>query len=313
MRGFSSKRFFKRFGTIIIILFFVVLMAVLVLVGNHSISEYRAIATQANEEALRLSGALEHIGELQQGYVLAVAVRSGEEIKEEHLQIVDVPVKIGLNLVSIADNIVGRYFRISLEPGTVLTRDDILEERKDATYRYFDLVLDDLPIGIVVGDFIDVRIVFPFGEDFIAIAHKKIQEINSGIPKVILNEHEINIFQSLMLDRAVFPGTRIYAVEYLDGGAQATAQVYYPINRNIAELAAINPNLLELVQQEMIVRRQTVDQLVGGGIEEKTEEELSRISGEIERIRSQVHTSLVRSHAELLMRLEREAAQAAQQ
>jgi len=258
----------------------------------------------------KLEESLFNIGDVQKGFVVKQTVRAGEKITEEVLEEVDVPIKLGLNLITNKNDIIDKYFRVSLGDGTVLTTDDIVEKKIDNTFRYFDTVIDELPIGLRTGDYVDIRIAFPFGEDFIAISHKRVEELNTGIMKLILSESEIYTYQSMLVDKALYEGTKIYAVEYIDAGSQAVAEVYYPLNKNLSELSSMNPNLLELVKQEMILKRNQIDELMGGGVETKDEKELQRVTTEISRARDNINKSISNSQKELERRLEVERKEA---
>ena len=258
----------------------------------------------------KLEESLFNIGDVQKGFVVKQTVRAGEKITEEVLEQVDVPIKLGLNLITNKNDIIDKYFRVSLGDGTVLTTDDIVEKKIDNTFRYFDTVIDELPIGLRTGDYVDIRIAFPFGEDFIAISHKRVEELNTGIMKLILSESEIYTYQSMLVDKALYEGTKIYAVEYIDAGSQAVAEVYYPLNKNLSELSSMNPNLLELVKQEMILKRNQIDELMGGGVETKDEKELQRVTTEISRARDNINKSISNSQKELERRLEVERKEA---
>ena len=306
------QKLFKQYGIIIVAAFFVLVIALLCVVGAMSISKYKGNVLERDTQIKNLESSLLNIGDIQTGYVVKKAVRAGEKITVEAIQEVDVPVKLGLNIATGKKELIDSYFRISLAEGTVITREDVIKQKMDNTYRYFDLVIDESPIGVKAGEYLDIRITFSFGEDFIAISHKKVEEINSGIMKVVLNESEIYAYQSMLIDKAMYPGTKIYAVKYFDGGAQPTAEVYYPLNTNLAELSALNPNLLELVKQEMIAKRTQIDNLMGGGVKTKDEKELEKITGLIQDTRELINKSILQSQKALDKRLETEK-KAAQQ
>lgn len=303
-------KLFKKHSTIIVSILFIILIVFLCAVGLMSVNKYRGEVGSRNTQIKNLEESLLNIGELQTGYVTKQSVRAGEKITEDLIQAVDVPVKLGLNVATSEDELLDKFFRISLTEGTVITKEDVLKEKMDNTFRYFDMVIDENPIGVKVGDFIDVRITFPFGEDFIAIAHKKIEEINSGVMKVVLDEDEIYAYQSMLIDKAMYKGSKIYAVVYYDAGAQPNAEVYYPLNRNLAELSSLNPNLLELVKQEMLAKRDQVDNLMGGGLNKKSEEELEKITNAIEQTRNEINKNISVSQRELDRRLEAERREA---
>lgn len=308
-------RIFKQYGIWIVGGFFSVLLIFVIIFSAISVNKYKKEVVLRDSQIQQLDSTLNRLGDIQTGYVVTKSVRANEKIDQENidsiLQEVDVPTKLGLNVITNKEDILNKYFRTSLKEGSVLTVDNIVDEKIDSTFRYFDLVIDELPIGLKVGDHIDVRITFPFSQDFIAIANKKVEEINGGIAKVVLSESEIYAYQSMLMDKALYSGTKIYAVKYYDAGAQPTAEVYYPLNKNLAEISSLNPNLLELVKQEMIAKRTEIDNNLGNTLETVDEFELEKIQSQIELIRNNISRSMADSQTELSRRLEEEARQAA--
>ena len=317
----------KKWGILIVSLFFIAVIAVLCILGMSSINKYKATIDTQNQQISNLESSLTEIGPLITGYVVTRDVRPGERITEENidelLYEVSVPEKLTLQLVGDNDEgvedtviqskseLMDMYFKIGLREGTVITLEDIIAEDIEDSWRYYDLILDDSPVGIQAGDYVDIRISFPFGEDFIAISHKKIEEINTGVLKLILDEQEILTYNSMLLDKALYGGVNIYAVEYVDGGAQNKAENFYPIQVSLSEISHMDPNILEDVKQEMILKRQVLDNAIGGTIDEKTEKELSKIQSNIEKNRSTVTKDLAAAQKALDKRLAAEAKAAA--
>lgn len=304
-------KFFKKWGLLVVSLFFMCIIVVLTLLGFGSVSKYKKAVGELNGQVMSLESSLNDIGPLVTGYVTTANVRAGEEITEDKIMAVSVPEKLSLEVYTSPDEILGRYFKIALKESTVITKEDVIEEKLDNTWRYYDMVLDETPIGIVAGDYIDIRISFPFGEDFIAISHKKVEEINSGILKLVVNEYDLMAYNSMLLDKALYSGAKIYAIKYIDGGAQAGAEKFYPVQQNLSLISKLDPNILEEVKQEMILKRQVLDNAIGGTIDTKTEQELDRVKYNIEATRSAINNNLVSAQKELEQRLEMEAEEAA--
>lgn len=307
-------RIFKKYGIWILSGLFTSILIFVLIFSFISVRKYKNEVKLRDTQIQSLDQTLNSLGDIQTGYVLSQSVRGNEKIDEDNIDTlvveVDIPVKMGLNVITSREDLLGKHFRTSLKEGSLLTTDNMVDEKIDSTDRYFDLVIDEIPIGIQVGDHIDVRITFPFSQDFIAIANKRVEEINSGILKVVLSESEIYAYQSMLTDKALYSGTKIYAVKYYDAGAQPTAEVYYPLNKNLAEISSLNPNLLELVKQEMIAKRTEIDSNLGGGLDTKDEVELERIQGQIESIRENISRSISDSQTDLARRLQEEAIQA---
>lgn len=283
----------KKWGALILSLLFIIAIAILIIFSKKSLDEYKLAVSERDEQIGTLEASLNDIGALDKGYVLNRDVRAGEMIKIDYFTEVSVPEKLGLGIIKATDDLEGAYFRTSLKEGTVLTTEDINYTEVLDSERYVDVVLDQLPVGVKEGDYIDLRITFPYGEDFIAISGKLIEQINNNILKLKLNENEIVVYNSMLLDRVLYAGTEIRAVTYVDAGSQETAEAFYPINQSQSELLLQNPNALELSKQEMILKRQQVETTLGangltiteGMTEEEIEEQLDIIQDRIEALR----------------------------
>lgn len=303
-------KIWKKFGTLITALFFVVIIALICLLGYFTITKYNNQIAARDAQISTLETSLTEIGELTTGYVVNSNVRAGEIITADLLTEVTVPTKLSLNLITSIDAAESQYFKINLSEGTVLTVEDVVKEKVDNTQRSFDIIVDETPIGLKVGDYVDFRITLPLGEDFIAISHKKIEEINSGIPKITVNEGELITYNSLLLDKVLYPGTKLYAIAYKEAGAQVAAETFYPINQNLQELIAIDPGLLTAVKQEMVMKRSQIEQQLGG-VKDKTESEYDALVRSIEQARLSMNQSLTQSQRELERRIEAEQRAAA--
>ena len=305
------SRLWKKWGILIITIFFVLLFVILGGLSMVSINKYKDAIAERDNQISSLETSLNNIGPVVTGYVVTKDVRAGELIEEEFITAVDIPEKIATNTATSLDDIIGKYYRISLSEGTVLTKEDIVEDVIDNTERKYDLIIDEWPLGLEVGDYVDIRISFPFGEDFIAMSNKKIIDINSGIPKIYVTEADISAYNSMLFDKALFGGTKIYAIEYKDAGSQANAEVFYPLRDNITELSKLNPNILEVVKQKMVLEREKLDNLIGGSLDDKDERELERLNQTIEQMRSQHNRTHAQAQKDWERRMERAAAEAA--
>ena len=303
-------RMFKRWGILIVIVVFLLIFAILGMLSMVSINKYKDAVNVRDTQIINLENALDNIGPLVTGYVVKKDVRSGELIEEEFVEAVDIPQKISDNIATSLSQIVGNYYRVSLDEGTVLTKDDIVEDEIDNSTRKYDLVIDEWPIGLEVGDIVDVRISFTFGEDFIAMSNKQILEINTGVPKIFVTEEDISTYNSMLFDKALYAGAKIYAVEYKDAGSQSKAEIFYPTNQNIAELSAMNPNILEDIRDKMLLERQKLDTLVGGTLGEKDDRELARLDENIKRMRTQFTGTISNAQKEFQKRVEKAAKEA---
>lgn len=207
----------------------------------------------------QLQQTIESIGSLVTVYAVRADVKAGKEILETDLQPITVPQSMAVNAVTDLNTIKGKYYRTNLKQGSILLQDLVMEDKLDPSMRLYDIVTDENPLGLRPGAYVDIRISMPFGEDFIAMSHKRVYAINNGILKLAVNEQDIHTYNSMLVDKILYPGTRIYAVEYVEPGVQQPAQKYYPVSKNILAIAEKDPNLLSAIQQDMIARRDQLE------------------------------------------------------
>lgn len=303
-------KFFKKYGPWIVCLMLVVGIAAIVLVGMKSIDSYRNVIAEQEESINSMSNFIDNdIGPMVDCYIVNQSVRVGDKVTEDMLTPVSIPEKIAytdkevvvettdekgntiettelqkvLNIVTSPNEIVEKEFRQALSANSIISPDDVTESIIDNTSRYYELIVDDFPTSIQAGDYVDIRIKFTYGEDFIALPHKRIEgmDLSNGLFTVIFSESDINAYNSMLLDKAMYDSVEIYMLKYIDTSSQTAAEGFYPVNDNVSEIIAANPNLLELVKEEMKLERQQLNAIMGGDITSFDDKELREISSAI--------------------------------
>lgn len=232
-----------------------------------------------------LNTSLSAIGELVPAYTVVSDVPSGKKIEETDLQVIDVPLSMSTNLVQDSSELVGKYFKLGMTAGSVITTDCVYEEVITSDMRYYDVLVDILPIGLKPGAFVDIRIKFGTGADFIGLSHCQVIEINGNVLKLVLTEEDINVYSSMLIDNIMFNetlqstldlngdgkintsdkvsavGAYIYAVEYLEGGIQEKPENIYAPSTLVQGIMASNPNILEanLNANDMALKRKLIE------------------------------------------------------
>lgn len=222
---------------------------------NHNKKELN----KKEETITQLQANIDSIGELVTVYKVASDVKMGKKIEETDLLPTEVPIGTASNFIQSPSEIVGGFYRIGLSADTVINRDTVTTTELSDDLRLLDVVVNNVPVGLKPDTYVDIRITLPLGEDFIAMAHKKVYAINNGVLKVAVSEKDIHTYNSMLIDSLLYPGTSLYAVEYVEGGAQKAADVYYPVSNNILAIAQKDPNLLDAIKSDMIQKRALID------------------------------------------------------
>lgn len=204
-------------------------------------------AKQYTAEISNLNATIAGYGEEVTCYTVTAAVKAGDEITEDSIE----EMKTYSSLlteqyITDLDSILGRYYKVALNPGTPIFTNCIMDEELDDTNRDRDIVLDHMTVGLQEGDYIDVRITMPYGDDYIVLSHKRVYGIHEESIKLYLNEVEWNTYQGALIDYFLNQeyGCTIYADKYVEPGLQVDAVPYYAVPTNIAALMQRNPNVL---------------------------------------------------------------------
>lgn len=225
---------------------------------------YKQQLAVKDKEISNLETEIARMGEMTIVYRTVTDVKAGNECSEIELEAIEAPgLGMSENAVTDAEHIIGQYYKIDLKAGTQLTNDMFIDYELEDDMRYMDVVFDEIPIGLAAGDYIDVRISFPLGQDYIALSHKRVAEINGDTVKLIVGQRDFYCYESMKTDIATFPSTKIYGAEYVEAGTQQAATTYYPINLDVLLTMLKDPNInTGNYSKVMALREQLEEQLL---------------------------------------------------
>jgi hypothetical protein len=189
-------------------------------------------------------------------YSLKNNVESNDVITRDNLVEVSVTSKSSKEKLKkglAIDDIIGKRVKLDLSKSTIITRDLIYEGAllKDDLrfYNYSYIKLED---KLKNGDYVDIRIKFPNGADFILLSKKKVrdcsiynQETNTKNSLWLeVSEEEILRLSSAVVDAYRISGCSIYAIQYVEE-TQNESVVTYPVNQVVYDLMKKDPNIVE--------------------------------------------------------------------
>jgi hypothetical protein len=219
--------------------------------------------TQKNLEIATLQEKVDIIDEMTIVYRLTADVKSGNECYDYELEPIEVPISAvsDTNIISDTD-IIGKHYKLNLKQGTWLVKELFEDFIVTKDMRKMDVVFDEIPIGLEAGDYIDVRISFPLGQDYIALSHKRVDEINGSTVKLIVEQRDFYMYESMKTDIATYRSTKIYGAQYLEAGIQEAATTYYPVNLEVLKTMLLDPNMSTGDYSEILkLRKQLEEQL----------------------------------------------------
>lgn len=135
--------------------------------------------------------------------------------------------------------------KTNIPAGTVITK-DMLEELDDQTtadqrMQEYNMIL--LPTLLTNGDYIDVRLRLPEGEDYIVVSKKKVIYTDSSTVWLKMTEDEILTLGNAIVEAYTIVGSKLYATTYTEAGRQNAATPTYAVSQAVMNLINTNPNV----------------------------------------------------------------------
>ncbi len=180
-------------------------------------------------------------------------------IKNEQLKMEDTPGENGEINYYIEKNGQKEYIqlnktpvlaKVSMQANTILTRELITKGNNttsdDIRKQEYNVVI--LPTQLQTGDYIDIRLSMPSGEDYIVVSKKEVEiPIVDNVDSqntiwLNLSEQEILSMSSAIMDAFKVEGSKLYATTYTEPGFQTAAIPTYPVNAEVVQQLRENPS-----------------------------------------------------------------------
>lgn len=195
-------------------------------------------------------------------YQLKRNLKAGDKIRQDDLLQKEISLEdVPEDSITDIKQIVSKIIKIPAAKNTTIIPSILYSEGitpNDLRYQEFDVM--KLPSDLAQDQYVDVRINFPTGQDYIVLSKKKVKKLAgaSGTVWYEMNESEILTISSAIVD-AFIHGGKIYALSYVDPEFQEKAQTTYPVNSEVLQLMQNDPNILAVAK--MGLNRQMRDQL----------------------------------------------------
>ena len=191
-------------------------------------------------------------------YVLTQDVKSGEEItsiKEANIETIVSPT----SLIKPGDLEENTIAKIDLPKGAFLTKDMITssEEKTSDDLRIEEYNMILLPSDLSVNDFIDVRLRFSNGQNYIVLSKKRVLQSTQNTVFLQLTEEEILTMSNAIVESYISGGSLLEAVKYETPGIQKASTPTYNVSPDVYNLITTNPNIKNDAIQALNARYRT--------------------------------------------------------
>lgn len=162
----------------------------------------------------------------------------------------DVIEKYNEDGVQIYKNLV---MKVNVPAGSIVTRDMVVESGNETTdtQRIQEYNMIVLPSQLKNGDYVDIRLSLPTGQDYIVLAKKKVLGTTQTGLWLKLDETEILMMNNAIVESYIIPGSKLYATQYPEAGVQEAAVPTYNVSGAVLDLINSDPNISETARQEL--------------------------------------------------------------
>ena len=193
-------------------------------------------------------------------YVVVSDIKSGESLQGK--AIIKQVESTAVPANSITDANSGRYIndktvaKINLASGTVVTSEMISSSSEsngnDVRIQEYNMIV--LPSRLEVGDFLDIRLRLPNGEDYIVISKKEVKQASEDTIWLKVTEDEILTMSNAIVEAYIMKGSKLYATTYTEAGNQTKSTPTYPVSYEVLKLIETNPNIVTAARNELYNR-----------------------------------------------------------
>lgn len=177
--------------------------------------------------------------------------------------------------------------KISVPAGTIVTKDMITveDEEIEDSQRIAEYNMILLPSHLKNGDYVDIRLSLPTGQDYIVLSKKKVYGTTDQSVWLRLNEDEILTLNNAIVESYIITGSKLYAFQYIEPGLQEASSITYVPNEDVVSMISKSPNVTDEAKSALASRINNLSTVRAGEISSalaKAEEDGVSSSAEVE-------------------------------
>lgn len=193
----------------------------------------------------------------RQAYVLKNDIKSGTNITLDDLvQVSALKDVIPTDYVTLEDITENTIAKLDLTKGLVLSKAMIQESdakvTADLREQQYNMIV--LPQYLEEGNYIDIRLTLPNGQDYIVVSKKRIKQITEDTIWIDMYEQESLVMSNAIVEAYMMPGSKLYATTYVEPGIQANAIPTFVPRAEVINLMNSDPNIVAEARQELAAR-----------------------------------------------------------
>lgn len=208
----------------------------------------RAIQSRYEKENQTLKNQYDSVQHMV--YVATSDIPAGSALTEQNIAQTAISTSMDTSLYITEDDI-GKIAVVDIATGQAINSNmigsDILSSLRECQY-----AMITLNGNLKVNDFVDIRIMYPNGENSSVLSKKCVKGLNleSNDIYMWLDESDIMNMSSAIVDVYLHEGTILYTTKYIEDGQSALETNYQP-NTDVMTAIANDPNIVDEATQKL--------------------------------------------------------------
>lgn len=234
--------------------YILVIMACIILIGGgFAVAYFTSVNQIRSTYETKLNTVELEIATNKKGvYVATKKIGMGDKISKEN-------VAYGEKLSSmpsdyfITEEDMGKLAVINIDKDTILMKNMITTEQVDGSLREREFTELFLSSNLKENDFVDIRILFPNGEDCSVLPKKALKNLSLEENKnyMWLTPEENLTISCAIVDAFQHKGSKLYTVKYIEPLLQEPTEVTYTPSEAVINLIQKDPNILEVASKAL--------------------------------------------------------------
>ncbi len=192
-------------------------------------------------------------------YVAKRNIKAGEDISKENVDYKLIFSSVPENAY-ISEEDLGKISLLDIEESVPVQKSMITDHKISDDLREEEFNVFYLNSNLKEGEFVDIRILFPNGEDYVVLSKKAVKNLAlaDGNCFMWLNAEEILTISSAIVDAYLNEGSKLYTVKYIEPLIQEASIVTYNPNQEVINLIKSDPNVVQRAAHNLSIEMRSL-------------------------------------------------------
>ncbi len=179
-------------------------------------------------------------------------IEAGSKVTEDNLKYIQVLSEQSKeNFISKEE--IGKVALIDIKSGTEILKSMLTNDMTDNSLREVEFNTFLLNSNLKENDFVDIRILYPNGENYIVLSKKAVKNLSLENSNCFmwLSPEELLRVSGAIVDCFLNEGSKLYTVKYIEPRIQEASIVTYTPSTDVIKLMKEDPNVLQKASDQL--------------------------------------------------------------